>query len=279
MTLNEVTDDGEPTGALLNGMPFHDVPATEYPMLGSTEMWEVVNMTADTHPIHIHLVQFQLLNRQKVNVKKYEGAFEMANPELPTDAYVPVDVGPYVKGKPVPAPANERGWKDTYRMNPGEVTRILVRFAPQDESPSYSFDATAEPGYVWHCHILEHEENDMMRPYHLVNPAAPAQPVAGRTVGAADEARPRLWAPQPNPTASGATFSFSLRAPATVELDIYSVTGQRLRQLANTTFGSGGHTVVWDGRDDAGRTLIPGMYFITLRADGVSTTRKLSVTP
>ena len=82
--------------------------------------------------------------------------------------YVPVPVAPYLKGRPVPADANERGWKDTFRMNPGEVTRVLIRFAPQDESPAFAFDATAEPGYVWHCHILEHEENDMMRPYHLV---------------------------------------------------------------------------------------------------------------
>jgi FtsP/CotA-like multicopper oxidase with cupredoxin domain len=80
------------------------------------------------------------------------------------DIYTPVDVSPYLKGKPKPADPNERGWKDTFRMNPGEVSRILVRFAPQDESDEFEFDATAEPGYVWHCHILEHEEHDMMRP-------------------------------------------------------------------------------------------------------------------
>jgi hypothetical protein len=267
-------------------MPFHngdhEVPVTELPTLGTTEMWEVVNMTGDTHPIHIHLVQFQLLNRQKYNARRYEHAFMQANPELPTENYVPVPVDAYLKGKPVPAPANERGWKDTFRMNPGEVTRILVRFAPQDESPSFSFDATAEPGYVWHCHILEHEENDMMRPYHLVAPtAAPvAQPLAGRPATAiGTEIGTELRAPQPNPAAAGATFRFSLRAAGSVELAIYSVTGQRVRELVNARIGAGEHAVAWDGRDDAGRALAAGMYFVNLRADGVTTTRKLSVTP
>jgi FtsP/CotA-like multicopper oxidase with cupredoxin domain len=67
MTLNEQMGATGPVGAFLNGMPFHDTPVTEYPTLGTTEMWEIVNMTGDTHPIHIHLVQFQLLNRQKIN--------------------------------------------------------------------------------------------------------------------------------------------------------------------------------------------------------------------
>jgi hypothetical protein len=65
--------------------------------------------------------------------------------------------------------AQEASWKDTVLMHPGEVTRILVKFAPQDVVPipgtnGFSFSPMADPGYVWHCHILEHEENDMMRP-------------------------------------------------------------------------------------------------------------------
>jgi FtsP/CotA-like multicopper oxidase with cupredoxin domain len=277
MTLNEQQIGGAPVAALLNGMPF-DAPATEYPTLGTTEMWEIVNLTGDTHPIHIHLIQFQLLNRQKVNVKRYEKAFEDANPTLPAMIYAPVSPAPYLKGKPTPADANERGWKDTYRMNPGEVTRILVRFAPQDESPAFAFDATAEPGYVWHCHILEHEENDMMRPYHLVAPAPQVQPLAGQSATPFVN-ETLLLAPQPNPTAAGATFRFALRTAGPVELDLYSVTGQRLRRLANTTFDAGEHVVGWDGRDDEGRILASGVYFVNLRADGVSSTRKLSVMP
>ena len=280
MTLNEVAGISGPLEAMLNGLHF-DASETEQPTLGTTEMWEVVNMTGDAHPIHIHLVQFQLLNRQRYNVRRYEMAFDAANPEM-GETYNPVDVTPYLKGKPVPADPNERGWKDTFRMNPGEVTRILMRFAPQDESPAFAFDATAEPGYVWHCHILEHEENDMMRPYHLVAPA----PLAGsQSQSAADRAGTGttgvtlLRAPQPNPTAAGATFRFSLRAPGTVELDLYNVAGQRVRRIANSGFGAGEHAVPWNGTDDAGRTLEAGVYFVNLRADGVSASRKLLVTP
>jgi hypothetical protein len=112
MTLNELQDNEGPIAALLNGMPYEGAPITELPELGTTEMWEVVNMTGDTHPIHIHLVQFQILNRQRINAKRYEMAFTSANPVMPAETYTEVPVGPYVKGKPTPADANERGWKD-----------------------------------------------------------------------------------------------------------------------------------------------------------------------
>ncbi len=279
MTLNELEGLTGPDMAMLNGLHF-DAPATEYPTLGTTEMWEVVNMTGDSHPIHPHGTQFQLLNRQRFNTRRYEMAFNEANPVL-GETYTPVDVAPYVKGKPRPADANERGWKDTFRMNPGEVTRILLRFAPQDESPAFAYDATAAPGYVWHCHILEHEENDMMRPYYLVAPAPlaqQAQPMADRTAATVAGAT-RLWAPEPNPTATGATVRFWLRAPGTVELDLYTVTGQRVRQLTSGTYSAGEHALRWDGTDEAGRTVASGVYFVKFNADGVSNTRKLLVTP
>ncbi|HXJ68353.1 MAG TPA: multicopper oxidase domain-containing protein [Verrucomicrobiae bacterium] len=276
MTLNEVEGISGPLEAMLNGLNF-DAPETEQPTLGTTEMWEIVNMTGDTHPIHIHLIQFQLLNRQKYNLDRYEDAFEEANPEL-GESYTPVDVTPYLKGKAKPADANERGWKDTYRMNPGEVTRILVRFAPQDDSPAFAFDATAEPGYVWHCHILEHEENDMMRPYHLLAPATVAQLLGNRGVSATPGVT-LLREPKPNPTPGGATFRFTLREPDRVELALYSVTGQLVRQLASVPYGAGESSVLWDGRDDAGRAVPAGVYFVNLRAGGVTVTRKMFVAP
>jgi FtsP/CotA-like multicopper oxidase with cupredoxin domain len=285
MTLNEMMGEGGPLGALLNGMTFHDSPITEYPTLGATEMWEIVNLTGDAHPIHIHLVQFQLLNRQRVNVAKYQAAFDEANPELPTDDYVPVPVGPYLKGKPYPADANERGWKDTFRMNPGEVTRILVRFAPQDESPSYSFDATAEPGYVWHCHILEHEENDMMRPYMLVDPVVADQAVMGANpapvadLGPVRSIQTMLLAPAPNPVAGGAELRFALATEGPVELELFNVAGQRVRRLASGTFPAGEHALRWDGTGDDGQALRSGVYFLHLRAAGASRTQKVTVMP
>lgn len=175
LTLNEVIGPGGPTQLLLNGQQW-DAAVSELPRVGSTEVWELVNLTADTHPIHLHLVQFQLLSRQAIQVNQYTRAWNFANEGgvLPlTNPTVTVPVAPYLQGKPrIPAP-NEMGWKDTIQANPGEVTRIIVRFAPQDANPAlvkpgvnlYPFDPTIGPGYVWHCHILDHEDNEMMRPY------------------------------------------------------------------------------------------------------------------
>ena len=92
--------------------------------------------------------------------------------------YQEVDPTPYLKGKVTLADPNERGWKDTLRMNPGEVTTIVVRFAPAAFAPTvdpstlpnagFPFDPKPDPGYVWHCHIIDHEDNEMMRPYKVV---------------------------------------------------------------------------------------------------------------
>src|SRR5512135_1908120 len=101
-----------------------------------TETWQVYNVTADTHPIHLHSASFQIVSRQKFNWK-------VVNPT--TGAFVVTAL----TGQPTGPDANENGWKDTVRMNSGEVTTIRVKFdLPGD--------------YVWHCHILEHEEHDMM---------------------------------------------------------------------------------------------------------------------
>ncbi len=174
---------------------------TELPRVGSTEVWEIANITGDAHPIHIHLIQFQLINRQTFQLNKYTSAWEAAfaggfKPgDGPPFSYNTVNadnaVGgnipftPYLQMSPAPPAANEAGWKDTIVMHPGEITRVAVRFAPQGVAVGgvsaginlFPFDPTAligqtdfagnpgGPGYVWHCHILDHEDNEMMRPY------------------------------------------------------------------------------------------------------------------
>lgn len=172
LTLNEVLSaDGNPLGLFLDGRMWEDA-VTEVPTEGTTEIWEGVNLTGDTHPIHLHLVQFQILSRQAFRADDYRAVYEAANPPIPfpvgTTAITP-PVEPFLEG-PARAPdPNEAGWKDTVRMNPGEVTRIVARFAPTstplDEEGRFRFDPSRAPGYVWHCHILEHEDNEMMRPY------------------------------------------------------------------------------------------------------------------
>lgn len=173
---------------------------TELPIEGETEVWEVVNTTADAHPIHLHGVQFQILNRQAFDAEAFGEAYEAA---FPGEDFIPAygppldygpslasgfkyggnpDVSPFLLGLPMPQLANEAGWKDTAIMPSGAVTRIAVRFAPQDVNVgtvgSFTFNPSALDGaYVWHCHITDHEDNEMMRPYQF----QPNIPDASRT--------------------------------------------------------------------------------------------------
>jgi len=131
-------------------------------------------LTADTHPIHLHLVQFQVVSRQAFQASKYLTDWMALNgmPPLMQPAVV-LPTAAYLQGKPAPPAPNELGWKDTFKANTGEVARIRVRFAPLDAATVlpgqnlYPFDPTTGPGYVWHCHILDHEDNEMMRPYRM----------------------------------------------------------------------------------------------------------------
>jgi len=148
----------EPTldvnGGQVNGTLLWDelhYAITENPGEGDTEIWEVYNTTVDAHPIHLHLVSFQILNRQKFSgtiAPKTQFAHDGSTSTGGTLS------GIRLRGQPKPPAANEAGWKDTAQMFPGEVTRIIAKFD--------------RPGrYVWHCHILSHEDHEMMRPYHV----------------------------------------------------------------------------------------------------------------
>lgn len=130
------------------GRPYESTP-TENVVAGSIEVWEIFNTTADVHPMHFHLVNVQLINRQPFQVSSLGHTKGGVN----------------FTGPATPAEPNETGWKETVMMFPGTVTRIIMKFA----LPSVSFTVPASPRtggneYVWHCHILEHEEHDMMRP-------------------------------------------------------------------------------------------------------------------
>jgi spore coat protein A len=122
---------------------------TENPRSGSTEIWRIINTTEDTHPIHLHLVQFQMLDRIPFDVDAFLA-----------DRPTPGPIENYYTGAPIPPSPNEAERKDTVRANPGEVTRIIAKF----DLPSY---VRPPAQYVWHCHILEHEDNEMMRPYSV----------------------------------------------------------------------------------------------------------------
>lgn len=133
--LDASSDDyGRPMLLLSNHM-WHE-PATEKPKYDSIEVWRIANLTNFPHPIHLHLVQFQILDRRPFDVAYFRETgrirYSSANP-----AEKPLDF--------------EQGWKDVVRAEPGKVTRIIAHFK------NFSGD------YVWHCHILEHEDHDMMR--------------------------------------------------------------------------------------------------------------------
>ncbi|HEU5102765.1 MAG TPA: multicopper oxidase domain-containing protein, partial [Roseiflexaceae bacterium] len=111
---------------------------TENPALGATEVWEIYNFTADAHPIHLHQVMFQVVDRHALATQDEE-------------VVTPVQL----IGEPIAPEAWETGYKDTVIAYPGQVTRIKAMFDL--------------PGrYVWHCHIVDHEDNEMMRPFQVV---------------------------------------------------------------------------------------------------------------
>ncbi|KAL5726970.1 Leucine permease transcriptional regulator [Ranunculus cassubicifolius] len=152
------SESDEPTHLLLNGKRYED-PVTEVPKAGSSEVWNVINLTEDNHPLHVHLGLFKTLEqRSLVNVEELKECMDKKN-----DA-VKCNIHKFASGDRVAVPSHERGWKNVFKMMPGTMTTILVRFALIHSNVSYPFDVTAEPGYVYHCHILDHEDNAMMRP-------------------------------------------------------------------------------------------------------------------
>jgi spore coat protein A len=137
--LSEQLDpQGRSLGVRINSKGYDD-PVTEIVKLGSVEKWRFINTTDDAHPMHLHLVQFQILERQGFNPAALKnGVLQLV-------------------GTPRSPAANEAGWKDTAIVYPRDVLTIIVRFEGYTGR------------YVFHCHMLEHEDNDMMRPYEVVS--------------------------------------------------------------------------------------------------------------
>jgi spore coat protein A len=177
ITLNEVMGPAGPVMVTINGQYFN-APVSENPQEGTTEEWVIINLTADAHPIHTHLVTYQLVSRQQIQATKYTTDWLKLQLDTTTNTLVappfpryftPVPLNPtaYLQGKQVlPTPA-EMTWKDTIQVYPGEVTVLRVRFTSQDGTV-FPFDPTTG-AYVYHCHILDHEDNEMMRPFTVTN--------------------------------------------------------------------------------------------------------------
>jgi spore coat protein A len=162
--------DGFPIMGQLGGSPLDatptnptgggrwDDPVTESPKAGTVEIWNLINTTTDAHPIHLHLVQFQVLERRNFDLAHFMKTGK-------------VDF----TGAPILPAANERpAYQDTVKAFPGldadgNVTGLVTRVIAKFDLPT---GAAVSPGrkhrYVYHCHILEHEDNEMMRPYDVV---------------------------------------------------------------------------------------------------------------
>jgi spore coat protein A len=142
LTLAEHDDAAGNSVQMLLNESHWDMPVTEKPVLDTTEVWSFVNLTGDAHPVHLHLVRFQILDRRPFDLFAYNADKSIA-----------------YTGPAIPPAPNEMGWKDTVRTDPGMVTRIIVKFEGYTGR------------YVWHCHLLEHEDNEMMRPYNVIPPS------------------------------------------------------------------------------------------------------------
>ncbi len=304
LTLNEVMAAGGPLEALvnnskwdLNGMGVPGLGETELPVEGNTELWQIINLTGDAHPIHLHLVQFQVVSRQKYNVNKYSKAYANAFGGVVIDAVgppMPADqlnadgalggnpaITPYLQGPVRPAELNEQGWKDTYIVYPGEVSTFITRFAPTDialNAPPtdllFSFNPSEGPGYVWHCHILDHEDNEMMRPYKVIASAARDAALKGTEFadnsGLNDLVGVELGQNYPNPFQYETSIPFSLPAKMHVTITLYDQLGRMVETLVDNEAPAGRNTIRLDASN-----LPAGAYYYRLTAGDFVGVKKL----
>jgi spore coat protein A len=176
-----------PAYMALNNLRYTD-PDIEMPKAGTVERWDIVNVTDDPHPIHLHLVMFRILGRQPLRTVELQAT----HIQPPLGVKWTPDPEPFLAGPLLPPAPWEAGWKDTVRADRGTVTRILVRFPTADElgfDPDAPFQRPSVPpsvaartshghatgaatdlqGYMWHCHILDHEDHEMMLRYRVVS--------------------------------------------------------------------------------------------------------------
>ena len=213
-------------GTLNEGSLTWSDPITENPMLNDTEEWEVYNATGDAHPIHLHLVSFLIKNRQQFDGFVADKTHYSHSGEEITGGLLTVDS----YGSISDPDENEKGWKDTAVMLPGEVTRVIAKF-------------DREGRYVWHCHILSHEDHEMMRPFHVgAIPAAlkssASHPSLNNLTMPDNESVPRTelqnlpeFRLYPNPVADFAYVEYALDLPANVYIKVYNLDGRMLKSI------------------------------------------------
>lgn len=216
-----------------------DQPITENPMLDAIEEWEVINFTEDAHPIHLHLVNFQIVSRQKFNISRYI----LGNPS-----------SLQLLGQSKPPTTDESGWKDTAVMYPGEVTRIRAKF-------------DTEGLYLWHCHILSHEDHEMMRPFYVGSMPSNLTVQSNNGTFEATIA--------PNPFSNQTVVKMEAGISGNYKAEIYDIMGQHISTLADAHYEKGIHDLSWNGTGMRNNKVGNGIYF--LRIQGVDGNRTYKI--
>lgn len=246
----------DPDAGTMNGSLLWDEPITENPDLNATEIWEIYNTTMDAHPMHLHLVSFQILGRYG-----HSGMAELMgyDPHGMGSKLVMTNPGTLTSmGGPA---AHEDGWKDTGIVPPDQMMRVIAKF----DLPGL---------YVWHCHILSHEDHEMMRPFY-VGPMPVQPPMSPGFVEMEEELE--LEQNAPNPFSEQTSIRFTLPARSEVQLQVFDINGQLIGVLARGMFPAGEHQMMWDGNDAGGKPVANGVYFYRLVAGDQMLTKSLSL--
>ena len=277
-------------GQMEGAIAWHS-PITENPALDSTEEWEVWNATGDAHPVHLHQVKFEVLGRKEIIWDSATNEEDRVLDPAGLTAPAPNGDGTYLETQPTVQHNSVAGDASTYGMGfrmanlttgsdvnlttsdgyventpkdmvialPGQVARIKATFD--------------KPGrYVWHCHILSHEDHEMMRVLHVGE-----QTVSSVADGEIAPDRFVLEQNYPNPFNPSTNIRFQLANNQHVEIKVYNIVGKEVRTLTNQQYAAGQHTLVWDGTNNAGHSVVSGVYIYKMTAGKFSQTRKMNL--
>ncbi|MEJ2615155.1 MAG: multicopper oxidase domain-containing protein, partial [Ignavibacteriaceae bacterium] len=239
-------------GTLAEGSLTWSDAMTENPTMKTNEVWEVYNSTGDAHPIHLHLVKFQIINRESFSGTVSDKTQTSHSGKDITGGLLTVNS---LGGNARAPEENEKGWKDTAVMLPGEVTRVIARF-------------DREGRYVWHCHILSHEDHEMMRPFEVISK------MGKKSVAIASAASVKEFSLKqnfPNPFNPSTVINFSVPEENTfVSLKVYNSLGKEIVTLINSVVPAGNHQVHFNASG-----LASGVYLYKLQAGSFGATKKM----
>lgn len=265
-------------------------PTTENPELNDVEEWHLFNVTGDSHPIHLHQVHFEVVRRQEIvwdskTIGPDDPSGEEEDRVIPNALYSEAEGdGTYLVAQTVVQHNSGtsgltggafRIVKPTYGMTLSMQNEPYVENTPKDMVTARPGEITVikakfdRPGrYVWHCHILSHEDHEMMRVLHVGALPAPAPRLAMKTEASLSN--------YPNPFRDKTTFQMQIPDKGKASLRILDLQGREVHTLQRGTLASGEHLVKWDGNTSGGLTVPAGMYICQLILDGkVHATRKL----